>query len=330
MNHEEQLLMLQQTTSLKNQVTMINDEMANLITNVQYLSGRCDQEQDPAAKLKLQQQLDDSMTVLLALQSTSKKIMEKLDSFDLDGLELNNAEATTQSAIGKSPDKPDYSNKEDYQQDDPDFDPREYEALKQMSEMEQNLEEMRILKEIKDMEAEKLMLEKILKHRQDQRDQLTDPNPQEPQNLVTPQNSVTPQTKQAQTKLHQSSPELAQPEPENKIIPNPGSSQVQSQISSNQEAMAQKLAAMKAMHAQKLAMETEMLRQEAELKEIEDEEARLKDLLRSQEKILKSKETQKGSLANSIQENCDIESQQMRQIEEQMKMLEMMMAEKEK
>jgi hypothetical protein len=324
MNHEEQLLMLQQTTSLKNQVTMINDEMANLITNVQYLSGRCDQEQDPAAKLKLQQQLDDSMTVLLALQSTSKKIMEKLDSFDLDGLELNNAEATTQSAIGKSPDKPDYSNKEDYQQDDPDFDPREYEALKQMSEMEQNLEEMRILKEIKDMEAEKLMLEKILKHRQDQRDQLTDPNPQDPQNLVTSQ------TKQAQTKLHQSSPELAQPEPANKITPNPASSQVQSQISSNQQAMAQKLAAMKAMHAQKLAMETEMLRQEAELKEIEDEEARLKDLLKSQEKILKSKETEKGSLADSIQENCDIESQQMRQIEEQMKMLEMMMAEKEK
>jgi hypothetical protein len=324
MNHQEQLLMLQQTTSLKNQVTMINDEMANLITNVQYLSGRCDQEQDPAAKLKLQQQLDDSMTVLLALQSTSKKIMEKLDSFDLDGLELNNAEATTQSAIGKSPDKPDYSNKEDYQQDDPDFDPREYEALKQMSEMEQNLEEMRILKEIKDMEAEKLMLEKILKHRQDQRDQLTDPNPQDPQNLLTPQ------TKQAQTKLHQSSPELAQPEPANKITPNPASSQVQSQISSNQQAMAQKLAAMKAMHAQKLAMETEMLRQEAELKEIEDEEARLKDLLKSQEKILKSKETEKGSLADSIQENCDIESQQMRQIEEQMKMLEMMMAEKEK
>lgn len=321
--------MLEQTTNLKNQVTMINDEMSNLITNVQYLSGKCDQEQDPAAKLKLQQQLDDSMTVLLALQSTSKKIMEKLDSFDLDGLELNNAEATTQSAIGKSPEKPELADIENYDQSDPDFDPREYEALKQMSEMEQNLEEMRILKEIKDMEAEKTMLEKILKHRQDQRDQLETSNPQESQNLSKPP-----------TKLHQSSPPPTQPSPNPEFISSPlqtqsqppknPPNQVQSQMTANQQALTAKLSAMKAMQDQKLLMEAEMLRQEAELKEIEDEETRLKELLESQELTLKSKETQKGSLINSIQDDCDIEAHQMRQIEEQMKMLEMMMAEKEK
>ena len=154
MNPEEQLAMLEQTTNLKNQVGMINNEMSSLITNVQYLSQKCETEQDPEAKAKLKQQLDDSMGILLALQSTSTKIMQKLESFDLESFEIENSTPNTQAGVVN----PTSETEED--------------ALKKLSEMEQNLEEMRILKEIQEMEQEKAMLEKILAHRQEQRSQL--------------------------------------------------------------------------------------------------------------------------------------------------------------
>jgi hypothetical protein len=243
------------------------------------------------------------MKILSTLKMTSEAIMAKLDQFDLE-----------------QPQDADQNANFELQQSLQNMSPEDLELM---------VEEMKILKEIEAMEAEKAMLEKVLLAKQ------SEVNSNQTQQGQTGQSSVQ---------------ECARAEG-NGTGTSKDQDALEEELLAEQYEMVAKLQEFKAMQDKKNKIEAQMKAQEVELKEIEAREKGLKDYLLKQEQVLKKKVLDKDELKSMIVEGAnfcqakpdyaksthvyaknskaDDELRQIKAMEKEMAMLEIMIKEKE-
>jgi hypothetical protein len=243
------------------------------------------------------------MKILSTLKTTSEAIMGKLDQFDLQ------------------------SESENLQ--NPNFEL--HKSLENMSpeDLELMVEEMKILKEIEKMEAEKAMLEKV---------------------LLAKQSEVQSNGGRRGRMSESEVPECARSSEKN-TVSSSDQDALEEELLADQYEMNAKLQEFKAMQDQKNKIEAQMKAQEVELREIEARENSLKDYLLKQEQVLKKKVLDKDELKSMIMEGAnfcqgkpdygksapvyaknskaDDELKQIKAMEEEMAMLEVMIKEKE-
>lgn len=341
-----------ETNRLKEQVFLINTDMNTLLLNVQHLSKRCDEEQNPETKHNMMLELEQSMNILQSLKEASTKIMAKLDSFvecDLSQLmeEKDSAEGKINKAleIEKKVESVEHIEKDNLP----------VEEDENIEDMEMDLEEIKMLREIKQMEAEKKMLEQTLLLKRQERQtaalKVKQQKERDAINLITELEKRKVEQEIANEKFEddfeseEAPKEEAKKEDQNQVESNQqeGAYEVDEKDMTEEEKvemakqyeLIMKLLEIKTMQEQKLKIEEEMLRQEVELKTIEAEEQRLKDHLSTQKVELGSKEKQKDDLEHEIFGNTlnqDITNEDMKKmlLIEEMKLLQEMMSKKDK
>lgn len=212
---------------------------------------------------------------------------------------------------------------------DPNFELQK--SLENMSaeDLELMVEEMKILKEIEAMEAEKAMLEKVLLAKQSE-----------------VQSNGGGRGRMSGSEV----PECARSSEKNTVSYS-DQDVLEEELLAEQYEMNAKLQEFKAMQNQKNKIEAQMKAQEVELREIEARENSLKDYLLKQEQVLKKKVLDKDELKSMIMEGAnfcqgkpdygksapvyaknskaDDELKQIKAMEEEMAMLEVMIKEKE-